>query len=253
MKNEAPYLSEEHIVAWLDGELKADGEIRQALKQDAVLQTAAKEYAAISNTFATSSHDSRFVLPAAVDARTIKALKQEITRNRKVFVPERAPDAAPIAKPSTADRMRKVWVRRTSYALALALLLGGLWFGMQSNDRTPVTATNENPMTAPTTVTPDNNSVVSQQQSSSTSIPNTTVSNESRSTNREPRPVAVSHTATIPDSKAIAEAPQPTPAAAQQTAEANDPAAVMISHRYAKLIKATPTVVVSQTDKMDNM
>jgi len=248
MKNQAPYMTEEHIVAWLDGELQADGEVRASLKQDASLQSAAKDYNALSKTFTRSKGDSRFVLPAAVDSRVVAALKTELSRNRKaVPVIERAPDAAPITKPSTADRMRKIWVRRTSYVALLALLLGGLWFGLQSNPETPVTAyapKEEAPASQPVVNPPTENPIVNQ---TAPAPSNSQVANTASHT------AQVRHTVASQEQKQVVTEPVPAPAAQQTTAEVADPAAIMISHRYAKLIKSTPTVVVSQSDKMDRM
>lgn len=248
MKNEAPYITEEHIVAWLDGELQADGEVRAALKQDASLQSAAKEYHALSQTFARSKGDSRFVLPAAVDSRVVAALKTEISRNRTaVRIPGRAADAEPITKPSTADRMRKIWIRRTSYAVALALLIGGLWFGLQSNPEAPVTAyapKEEAPASQPV-VNPPTENPISTQTAPAPSNGQIIANNTSHS--------APVHRTVAQEQKQVVTEPAPAPAVQPATAEVADPAAVMISHRYAKLIKSTPTVVVSQSDKMDKM
>jgi hypothetical protein len=252
MRNEALYMSEEHIVAWLDGELQADGEVRAALKQDASLQSAAKEYNALSQTFARSKNDSRFVLPAAVDARVVGALKTEINRSRKsVAIGERAPDAEPIAKPSTANRMKKIWVRRTSYAALLLLLVGSVWFGLQTSPQAPVTAyapKEEAPAPQQVVTTPAENTAVPQTAPapSNGQAVNTIANTSSHS-------AQVRHTVAVEEPKQIVTEPAPAPAAQPSTAEAADPAAIMISHRYAKLIKATPTVVVSQSDKMDKM
>jgi hypothetical protein len=247
MKNEAPYMTEEHIVAWLDGELQADGEVRQALKQDPALKAAARDYAGLSNAVTRSMSDARFVLPAAVDARVHAALESEIARNRKaVRVPQRAADAEPITKPSTVDRMKKVWIRRTSYAAVLALLIGGLWLGLQSKDESPVTAyapKEEAPASQPNAVIAESTPAVSE--------PAPAVSNEPKAANHQSRTMAVNHTLASNEKPVVTE-PAPAPAA-QQTAEVTDPAAIMISHRYAKLIKSTPTVVVSQSDKIDRM
>ncbi|HET9136218.1 MAG TPA: hypothetical protein VFO76_06240 [Candidatus Kapabacteria bacterium] len=252
MKNEAPYMTEEHIVAWLDGELQADGEVRTALKQDTALQSAAKDYNALSQAFARSKSDSRFVLPATVDSRVVAALRSEISRNHKaVPVPGRVADAEPIAKPSTANRIKKVWIRRSSYAALLLLLIGGAWFGFQSKQDTPVTAF------APNTEAP------APQPSVSTQVqpPGADISTPAPSATTD---VATGHIASHTTTHATQlntvsqEVKQvvnePASAATQTaTAETPDPAAIMISHRYAKLIKATPTVVVSQSDKMDKM
>jgi hypothetical protein len=251
MKNQAPYITEEHVVAWLDGELQADGEIRQALKQDSDLEQSAKEYSALSKAFAHSRTDNRFILPAATDSRVYAALKKELSRNRKAIrTPERAPNAAPIPNSiSTGERMRKLWVRRSSYALALALLLGIVWISFDKPSEAPTTASKIE--VSPTPQEPTANisgsepaeTVPSEQP---TPTPMAAPVSKPQAPAEKLRSLAMSETAPVAEVQKQ-EAPKPA------VSEEPDPAAVMISHRYAKLIKATPTVVVTEQDKMGRM
>ena len=242
-----PYITEEHIVAWLDGEI-VGAEFDSALKQDATLAKASEEYGGLTRVFSASKADKRFALSAATNERVRAALEQEISTSRKtVRMPERASNAAPV-RTAPAERVRKIWVRRSTIAIAFALLLGIFWFGTRSNtDNAPATATVTAPSQPSAPIVPAP-SVTATEQPAATPAP--VASNVST-----PQPTdhhAVMQKQQTPDltPQQVAETVAPPAQNTATPAQENDPAAVMASHRYAKLVKATPTVVISQLDKM---
>ena len=253
MKMTTPYISEEHIVAWLDQELVADNDFRSSIEQTPALKTAASEYAAISEAIVRSKSDKRFGLSPSVDSRVRASLQQELSRNRKtVRTPERAPNAQPIPNTSTPDRSKRILVRRTSYALAFALLLCAVWFGLPTQNQ-PTTASNVVSQQTPVaqapvnisnveptpTVSVANNNMTAVVESPVTSAPIKHNSNRSVASNVAQHPV-----------EPTSQQNQPTTLPIASTTEQADPAGMMISHRFAKLVKATPAVVVNQQDRM---
>ncbi len=250
MKKTTPYISEEHIVAWLDQELIVDNNFRSTLEQTPALNTAASEYAAITAAIVHSKSDKRFALSSSVDSRVRISLQQELSRNRKtVRTPERAPNAQPIPNTSAPDRSKRILVRRTSYALAFALLLCAVWFGLPTQNQ-PTTASNGVNQTAPVVQGPIN-------ISNAEPAPAASVTNNN-STAVVASPI-VSALAKHNNSRSVVSnvAQHPAEPSAQQDraslptiTEQVDPAGMMISHRFAKLVKATPAVVVNQQDRM---
>ena len=247
-----PYITEEHIAAWLDGEI-VGAEFDNALKHDATLAEAAEDYSALTRSFVQSRTDKRFALSSSVDARVRAALQTEISKSRKtVRMPERAPLAAPIPS-SPAVRVRNVWARRSVAGLALAALLAIFWFSTRSNENVPATAINTQSIqpsqpTAPAVTAPAETPAVT----APASVPMNTAQN-----NNAVAPHPVSHKAIAPEqtpdltNTSVAEAVAPvTKNPAPAPIEEADPAAVMASHRFAKMIKSTQTVVVSQQDKL---
>ncbi len=253
MKNKAPKITEEHIVAWLDGELSANGIASESLDNPAAFR-AAREHAAINAAFEASAADKRFVLPASLDARVRASLAKEISTTRKT---PRTPAAMPAAAPIPGNRqndLKKIWIRRSSYALAL-LLLVGLWFGLNQNKPQQIaevsapSSTPQGESAAPAITAPSNQTQqATEQHVAEAPVTHTTepAANHRQSVHQD---IAVTNTPVTP---VITNAPQPAPAAEQSVASntEEDRAAIMISHRYAKLIKATPAVEVSQQDKM---
>ncbi|HYM20126.1 MAG TPA: hypothetical protein VEW28_03875 [Candidatus Kapabacteria bacterium] len=244
-----PYITEEHIVAWLDGEI-VGAEFDGALGQDAKLAAAAEDYSAITRIFSASRADKRFALSATADARVRASLQNEIAHTRKTIrMPERAPLAAPI--PSVpAERVRKVWARRSAIGFALAALLAIFWLSTQTNNNTPATATinTATEPTAPVVPTPQVTAPSATAEQPATIAPSASV-NAGSSHHNENHVIAASEKTPDLTTQPVAETVTPT---VKNTvpAEDNDPAAVMASHRFAKLIKSTQTVVISQQDKM---
>src|SRR5688572_28415129 len=130
MKRHNNGISEEHIVAYLDGELNVNGEMREALG-DAELRHVAREYATLKKVFAGSASDSRFLLNKASDTRAL-AFLQNVLRGNKM-----APDAEaiPLVRPQTT-RTKMFWAKRSAMGFALALFLGALWLTLKPTDGT---------------------------------------------------------------------------------------------------------------------
>ena len=129
MKSNNHTITDEHIVAYLDGELNASPEFKRELSADPALATAAKEYAAIGNAMAGSRADSRFMLSASVDGRTKKMLADSLAKSRKaVRTAAAAPNAAPIRSVPATRSIKFIWARRASVGFAFATLLAFLWF-----------------------------------------------------------------------------------------------------------------------------
>lgn len=256
MNKPTPNITDEHIVAWLDGELTLvpAAEVEASMKASPELATAAAEFTALDAAFSRSRGDRRFALPKAVDSRVRAALAGEISRSRKtVRMPERAPMASPIPGSTTVVRTKSLWARRSAYALALVVFaIFGWVIGHQGQQVVEVAA---NAPSAP----------ASSAQTVTTPAPNaSSVAEPTASTQTAPavmtREHAPSHTQTAQiaalQNNQVNTNPQPPAAAtvATQTtpapAEEKDPAAAMASHRYAKLIKATQAVVITSQDQL---
>ena len=137
--------------------------------------------------------------------------------------------------------------------LPLAALLAIFWFSTRSNENVPATAINTQSIqpsqpTAPAVTAPAEAPAATQ----TASVPMNTAQN-----NNAVAPHPVSHKAIAPEqtpdltNTSVAEAVTPvTKNPAPAPIEEADPAAVMASHRFAKMIKSTQTVVVSQQDKL---
>src|SRR5205823_2360210 len=124
MRKQNPLITDEHIVAYLDGELQGTPEFEREIRSDSALARSADEYAAISKAFASSMADSRFLLSAKVDSRTKKMLADSIAKLRSaVRIPASAPDAAPRRSVMPAVRnMKLLWAKRASVGFAFAAL-----------------------------------------------------------------------------------------------------------------------------------
>lgn len=232
--NKNTYLNEEHIVAYLDGELNVTGrEVKTALAGDKELAQAALEYHAMSKAFARSASDDRFMLTAEADKLAMAALRKELAKKTLVD--------APAAHPSrtTIPMLKQMWFRRTSVGVAFALLLGIVWFTFPKNDIMvePTVATNDTHQT----VTPA--PIASVDASATAEVATPTVQTKSVTV----KPTAKNITTTSTEKAPVAEKN-----IAQQTAteEVSAPGDVMISRRYAKLVKATPVIEITQQDKI---
>ena len=242
MKRHNNGISEEHIVAYLDGELNVNGEMREALG-DTELRHVAKEYAALKKVFAGSASESRFLLNKASDARA-RAFLQNVLHGNKM-----APDAdaIPLVRTQTT-RTKMFWAKRSAIGFALALFLGALWFTMKPSDSTdaPVIVSAPSPqeqvqpnlVPAPTTQEPIAN--VSEAPASQQNVAaNSTQVVAAKRTSKKVAPAEIS---------------SPAPPAEQANIVAHQqeeqPADIMISRRYAKLIKNVRVVEITQQDKM---
>jgi hypothetical protein len=246
--NKNTYLNEEHIVAYLDGEVALAGkEVRAALAADPELAKAALDYHGLQKAFAASSRDGRFALTSEIDRKTLKALRETLRTSRgEVRMPERAADAMPVRQVRT-PLVKQLWFKRSSIGLAFAMLLGALFISVTRNDIKvePSVADKGTAISAP---------LASQEKPS---LPQTAASSEVQS---PAKAVPASVKTEAPAMKApagtqVAANKVETTPSAQNVAQAaatpaNDPQDIMISRRYAKMIKETRVVEVTQQDKM---
>lgn len=254
MNKTTPNITEEHIVAWLDGEVTPTADFDRSLKSNPELATAASEYAALSAAFSTSRSDKRFALPVAVDSRVRASLATEISRSRKtVRMPERAPLAAPVPSTTTIVRTKTLWVRRSAYAMALVVMAMFGWFIGHNGETTVQTAANvpaTGTTTTPTVTTAPTPSQVADNVSTTTTTAPATEQHTAATSRVHASPVANVQNQVISNAPAPATAVNVTPKQNTPVAEDNDPAAIMASHRYAKVIKATQAVVITSQDQL---
>ena len=230
--------NEEYIVAYLDGELQAGTEIKAAVKADADLAVAAMEHTILQRIFRSSANDSRFQLSAETDKKTVAALREALRTSRgEVRLPSRAVDA-PMVRTPRMPAFKELWFKRSAVGFALALLLGAVFFMTNTKDvvNTPQVAM-QTPTTAPV-VTPQAPEVQTSQPAAQTAP--AVVKNVNGSANSS----AKANATRSEQPKNIAATVTPTEPAA------SNPADVMISRRFAKLLKDTRVVEITQQDRM---
>ncbi|MEP7234861.1 MAG: hypothetical protein ABI778_06155 [Ignavibacteriota bacterium] len=249
MKKQTPHITDEHIVAYLDGELNVSPEFEQEIQGNAELQTAMREYAFIGKSFAKSSTDSRFMLSAPIDARA-KAKLAGISRSRTAIrKAASSPSASPVHTQPATRSFTYLWAKRTGVGLAFAALLAFLFVNYSGKNelitQVPVPIMKTAPLPtekAPTALpaeTPTRSEVAAtistenSQRSPIAAKKNVVVTRNSESQN-------------IAANNVSADAPR----AEMNAEEKTDRAAIMISHRYARMIKSTPVVEVTQHDRM---
>lgn len=242
MKRHNNGISEEHIVAYLDGELNVNGEMREALG-DAELRHVAKEYATLKKVFARSASESRFILNKTSDASALSYL-QNVLRGNKM-----APDAEaiPLVRPATT-RTKMFWAKRSAIGFALALFLGALWFTLKPTDGTDAPVI----VSAPPV----------QEQVQPSQVPAPTIQEPIANVSELPASQqggAANSTQVVAAKRTFkkvtpAEIKSPAAPIEQANIVANQqeeqPADIMISRRYAKLIKNVRVVEITQQDKM---
>src|SRR5436305_1294654 len=121
MKKQNPVITDEHIVAYLDGELEAGEDFRSELRANPELATATKEYAVMKKAFAVSRADSRFMLSARVDEKTRAMLTDALATVRNtVRRAAPAPMAVPARVTEAIRSVKYLWAKRAGIGLALA-------------------------------------------------------------------------------------------------------------------------------------
>jgi len=240
--------TEELIVAYLDGELQrkelevvlferlaTTEEARELLREHLILRGAIRH----------SASAPQFELSSDLDQRTRSRI-EEMLRNVPVLeeVPvleHKALDAAPV-QTTPATRSLKRWALRPSYALAALLFaIGGTWFITNSVTKqdgnslavnTPQVSSPQ--ITAPTPGGPE----TLEPEQSNNSTP-TTVQKAIAEPGKEHivyktvvKYVPAKNTTTTPANLAM------TSDVKASTTENVDPAAMMISHRYGKMLKS---------------
>lgn len=248
---ENPRITDEHIVAYIDGELHVSQEFERELRAEPSLARAADEYAAIGRVFYASRADNRFMLSSKVDARTKKMLADSLAASRKaVRTAAPAPNAAPVRSIPARRSVNFVWAKRASVGFAFASLLAFLWFNF--------TGKNEQITQVPVPVSSSPKAPVLQEQPAPVApeINNQPALVASNITGQSATPIPVKKNLELakhPASNDLAAntmSPSEAPRAATNEQAKTDPADVMISHRYAKMIKSTPVVEVTEQDRM---
>lgn len=231
--NKNTYLNEEHIVAYLDGELDVTArEVKTALAGDKELAHAALEYHVMAKAFARSASDERFMLTAEADKKAMAALRKELAKKQLVD----APPAHPIR--TTAPMIKQMWFRRTSIGVAFALLLGVLWTSFPKNDiQVHPTIALEQPKDSPVASTP----IVGTEAPVLADVAVPTAKTTSVTPKQTRKNVSTVATEKAPIAKENI---------AATSEEVSTPTDVMISRRYAKLVKETPVIEITQQDKM---
>ncbi|MEI8133587.1 MAG: hypothetical protein WCH46_00750 [bacterium] len=242
-------ITDEHIVAYLDGELSATQEFEQELRSNPTLASAVAEYKILASAMARSGVDNRFMLSKEVDRKTKNILLGAMADARKAAV---VPARAPIASEKLVTAVRNVkylWAKRTAMGFVLAGLAVSVWFNFNVRNemitQVPVstspsvsTPTQSVPAAvAPTTTT--SNDVALNATQHLTSNVGTSVRHQAAT----PVQQSITKTDFAVNTSTVAEAPP-------QTQTKVDPADIMISHRYAKLIKETRAVAVTDQDKV---
>lgn len=248
MKTNNHNITDEHIVAYLDGELNVSPEFERELRAEPSLAAAAKEYAAIGKAMASSRTDSRFMLNASVDARTKKMLADSLAKSRKaVRTAAAAPNAAPVRTIPSTRNIKFIWAKRTSIGFAFAALLAFLLVNYTGKNeqitQVPVPSPAHAPLEMQSAPTPAIPEPAKQGQIAAAS--NSVVTSPAHVVAKNTEAPKNSISKDLATNTSHIEAP---PATIDQAKA--DPADVMISHRYAKMIKATRVVEVTQQDQM---
>lgn len=248
MKSNNHNITDEHIVAYLDGELNASPEFERELRADPALATAAKEYAAIGKSMAGSRADSRFMLSASVDTNTKKMLADSLKKSRKAIrTAAPAPNAAPVRSIPATRSIKFVWAKRASVGFAFATLLAFLWFNFTGKNE----QITQVPVPSPAVQAP-----VGIPEAPAPAVPAPVVSGQLADAANHAATAAHGVRKNVETQQNLPSRDLATntthieaPPATTEQAKA-DPADVMISHRYAKMIKATRVVEVTQQDQM---
>jgi negative regulator of sigma E activity len=246
-----PRITDEHIVAYLDGELHVSPDFERELRADPALNQAADEYSAIGSAMARSRADSRFILSASFDKSTRKMLERGIAKSRKVVrTTESAPIAAPARGIPATRSIKFAWAKRASIGLAFASLLAFLWinFSGKNEQITQVPVGNGSRTSAPVPQSappmPEINIPQPGQLAAGTNVPTHPLNSSAHSIKNTESPKIIKDLASnVTDQNE-------TPQASTNEAAKPDPADIMISHRYAKMIKATRSIEVSEQDRM---
>jgi len=251
MNKQQRIITDEHIVAYLDGELHVSPDFEQDLRKDPSLARSAKEYAVMAKVFATSRADDRFMLSAQVDASAKKMLANVIKKARKeVRVAASAPNAAPERLVTAVRNIKYLWAKRAGIGFALAGLAVSLWFNFNGKNEqiTQVPAPHPSTSTAPAQIAPP---------ATTTEVPTST--QYAAKTGHETNSVVATHAQKNTTSAVIettndiaANTTSQTEAPPSRNGEETkaDPADIMISRRFAKMIKTTRAVEVTEQDRV---
>ncbi len=251
--------TEELIVSYLDGELmrkELEVELFERLATHADARKILREYLVVRGAIHASESDARFQLSASVDQRTRARLQSMLTS-----VPQL--EAAPVIQPRSedhvivatvaTDRRMKTWTKRLSPALLLLLLaIGSTWYLTHSADQQNQVVVAHNGMQKSATT----NDVAANQANSAAAIPAPQAQNAPAQAQPAERIKIVKEYIVAP--QATTQAPSHAGEVAQNSVAApqtatkteDDPKDVMASHRFAKLIRNTRSINVTQQDRL---
>lgn len=249
--------TEELIVQYLDGELhrkELESVLfgRLAVSEDA--RTLMHEHLLMRGAIRASSEDARFQLSESLDrkarARIVEVLKVMTPAERVAFADIRVAEDAPLVRTNLVTRRIKNYSLRPSLALlALLLAIGTTWF---------VTRTTEQPVAVNTPATP----TAAPKKQTAAPVEQTTPAQIAAVA---PKPVDADHWEKVravratqsrmtTQSASSASLAQNSPAASPTApkTEAPDPAELMGSKRFAKMLNATEKreVVVTRDDRL---
>jgi len=239
--------TEELIVQYLDGELQRK-ELETVLFERLAKQEDARqllrEHLVIRGAIRSSMSDERFELSDDLDHRTRARIEEAL---KALPTSTGLPDAEPLRVDPTKRRLQR-WAVRPSYAaLALLLAIGATWFVTRSSV-TPVSdvAQNAPSQAAPAASQPNTTS-------SSTLVPTATTESPKVIVKERIVEKPVVKYVSVPRSPSQDMAQNTTTAVSSPTVKPDESAAdLMISNRYAKLLKATTKqeVVVTSHDRL---
>jgi hypothetical protein len=252
MKKQIPHITDEHIVAYLDGELHVSSEFERELRANPELNQAAAEYASISKSIAISAGDARFMLTAPIDARAKKVLRG-VTKSRKAIrTASPAPSATPVRSVPATRNIKYLWAKRATIGFAFASLLALLLFNFSSKNeqitQVPVPSPKSSP--APIQQVPASAVAPSDISPKGQLASNGNAQTHSAMTFTGNKNVVSGKNSVTKEDLATNTSSPEAPRAATHDEVKTDPADIMISHRYAKMIKSTPVVEVTQQDRM---
>jgi negative regulator of sigma E activity len=242
--------TEELIVQYLDGELvrkELETMLFERLAESAQARTLLREYLTVRGAIRSSLEDDRFQLSSELDTRTRarieQMLEQGAAEKMPVMASRLAADAPPV-RTSPVERSLNRWALRPSLALlALLLAIGTTWFVTRSTS--PQLADNQP-------------QVSSEPQPAANGLPSAPIA-QVPTVMSKPVVHEVIHYVRIPVMQKVSpfnSLAQNAPAAAsvqpQKQSETADPADIMISHRYAKILNAEEKheIVVSSRDRL---
>jgi hypothetical protein len=248
--------TEELIVSYLDGELvrkELETVLFERLAHSEDARNLMREYLTVRGAIHSSANDERFQLTASLDART-KSRIQEMLKNvpalevaAETNVPGFVADKPAISTVATARSLNR-WTKRVLPTLALLLLsIGTTWYVTRTTDSHKEVAMNsqvQNQPIATSVQTPAVQTTAPVKESQQVAP----AQNERIKiiTKYIPAP----QTTTPSQDMASTQAPITTPAVTTTATETSDPKDIMISHRYAKAIRNTNAITITQQDRL---
>ncbi|MEO6940473.1 MAG: hypothetical protein ABI444_10090 [Candidatus Kapaibacterium sp.] len=271
--------TEELIVMYLDGELvrkEMESVLFERLASSPDARLLLREHLVLRGAIHTSSEDTRFQLTNEIDGRTRKRLENilrtvpavakpvvvapTVTMPTLVLKKDRAKsrpvaNARPI-KSSRTVRPLSIWAKRSP--ILVLLLLGVIYFTIgQPNAPKQVAQAPQTMQNTKIANGQGNSDQIAQNDASKTSTVNpdqssSTVNNiQPTNTTAAPQSIAKNVHATVTPQQSVAAnvvTSTATPTVAQPQTE--NPQDIMISRRYASMIRGTKAVTITQRDRM---